>query len=254
MALPERSLEKRPLVVAAPGVESHGPAPEVVARAHPLGDLEIQYFCRFGAEKLDDLGTRVQLIQAWGMCDRHALGFLAVEASLNDGWLFQPAVVYADLMERAELALARGWLFERARVAASLTAVEPCWPCHMGLASTYEADATAMDIVNDGRRLEPLLDIAAGTRAHWTLWVCGLCAESTSVVRCRPHLLAELDQGRVGLDAHRGCVADIARHADALAASFGWSRRGTETIVDRAALIGAVGWCAGWRRILDLLG
>lgn len=257
MALPERLPE---------GSEVRGARPERAARdarglraggarGHPLGDLEIQFFCWFGAERLDDLGTRVKLIEAWGFCERHALGFLAVEASLNDGWLFQPAVVYGDLVERGQLALRWRWIFQRARIATALSASEQCQPCQLGLAPEDEAEPRALDIVDEGRRMGPLVDFAKETRAYWAAWVCGTCAGTASPARCRPHLLADLDDERceVDLASERARVADIVRRADAYAASFGWAQRGTDTAADRAGLIGAAGWCAGWRQILEWL-
>ncbi len=89
---------------------------------------------------------------------------------------------------------------------------------------------------------------------HWSAWVCGSCDGSGSGVRCRPHLAEELRVGLpVDLTTHRARVREIARRVDAYRASFGWSQRGSGTLADEAALIGAVGWCSGWGAILEWL-
>ncbi len=121
MALPDWRPPWTSHLAGSPGVP---PGP---ARHHPLGPLEITYVSELGAGRLDDLATRVRLWTSWGMCQRHALGFLAVEASIEDGWLFQAAVLYAEIMERAEHALARHWFLERARAEANLRVTPvPC--------------------------------------------------------------------------------------------------------------------------------
>ncbi len=223
-------------------------------RPHPLGDLEIQYLCLFGADAIDRPETRVQLWMAWGMCHRHALGFLAVEASLHQGWLFRPAIVYDDVIDRGRYALAPRRLFERARVGASLREAEPCQPCALGLTPDEPAEPEAATIVDEGRGLDPLRSFASETRRHWERWVCGKCAGSESPTRCRLHLAEDLDAGRgAGLPSQRVLVEDLSSHLRAYARSFGWSSRGTETAADRAALIGAVGWCGGWESILRFL-
>ena len=241
--------------VAAAPQRARSSAGEDADRPHPLGDREIQYFCWFGAGAIDEPETRARLWLAWGMCHRHALGFLAVEASVHRGWLFRPAVVYEDIMDRGRSALAPRRLFERARVVASLRAAEPCQPCALGLSPGGRADPGSKGIVEEGRSLDHVRAFAAETRRLWEPWICGKCAGSTSPVRCRLHLPD--DPGslrRPELPAYRALVDDLTVHLAAFARSFGWSSRGTDTARDRAALIGAVGWCGGWESILRYLG
>ena len=228
---------------------------EDVERPHPLGDAEIEYFCRFGAEAIEKPETQVQLWDSWGMCQRHALGFLAVESSLNDGWMFRPAVVYDYVIDRARIALAPRVLFERTRVAASLREAEPCQACALGLDPGVRAQPAAEGIVEEARSLDHLRAFAAETRPSWEPWICGKCAGSPSSVRCRLHLPDDLETMRhPDLPAHRALVDELAARLVAFARSFGWSSRGTETPADRAALLGAVGWCGGWESILRHLG
>ncbi len=97
--------------------------------------------------------------------------------------------------------------------------------------------------------------IGDATRRYWEPLVCGACAGTASPVRWRRHLVADLDYGRIGdLVPHRMLLVDVAHHLVRYARSFRVEQRGTETEEDRAALIGAVGWCSGWQTILDVLG
>jgi len=247
MALPDWRPPRMSHLAVPPGVP---PGP---ARHHPLGELEITYVSELGAGRLDDLATRVRLWKSWGMCQRHALGFLAVEASIEDGWLFQAAVLYAEIMERAEHALARHWFLERARAEANLEG-DACPLCALGLTADGAAPRDAARRVAAGSRLEALQALASNTRVHWSAWVCGSCDGSGSSVRCRVHLAEELRVGLpVDLATHRARVSELAWRVDAYRASFGWSQRGSGTLADEAALIGAMGWCSGWGAILEWL-
>ncbi len=46
----------------------------------------------------------------------------------------------------------------------------------------------------------------------------------------------------------------IAEHMDRYARLFRWEYRDPDTVEDRAALIGAIGWCSGWQPWLSLIG
>ena len=237
------------------------PVPEAAARdpvtaplGHPLGGHEISRFWSVGAGQLDSLGVRIRLWQSWGWCARHTLGFLAVEASVERGWLYQPAVLYEELMQQAVRALAPHWLFGRARAEVALGGSR-CPACEAGWTRDAEAEAGEVDLVESGGRLEPLLAYASETRPWWMPWVCGACAESGGMPLCRPHLLTALQNGLdVDLAAQRALVEEIAHHVETFRASFSWGRQGSETPVDRAALIGAAGWCAGWKAIREWIG
>jgi hypothetical protein len=230
-----------------------GPCARRASGDSPLTEREIGYFARLGESRLNDLGERARLWRAWGMCQRHALGFVAVEAWLEDGWLFRPAVLYAEIMERAQHAVAHHWFMERARAEVNLGGV-PCPACDLGLtAAAQSAPGDGAEPARDGL-LEPLRALAARTRVYWGAWLCGTCSNSAAPARCRIHLAEDLEAGRrVDLAAHRATITMIARRVDVYAASFGWARRGTQTVSDEAGLIGAIGWCSGWRSIMRWL-
>ena len=231
-------------------------APRTGARAgHPLADDEIRYLGWFGAGPIDEPETQVRLWESWGMCRRHALGFLAVESSLGDAGVFRPVVVYDNVIDRAAIALAPRRLLERPRIAAALRTAEPCPICDPGRSGRRQAVLTAPNIVERGRSLEPLRLLADQTSEHWQAWVCGPCAGTASPARCRLHLAEDLLRGNgVDLWYQRELVDELSRRLRAYTRSFGWANRGTETPADRAGLFGAIGWCGGWRSILEVLG
>ncbi len=241
-----------PRAVGSPILEPTGSA-LVSPVGHPLGSREIAHFWSVGAGQLDSLGVRAGLWQSWGWCGRHTLGFLAVEAAVERGWLFQAAVLYDELMQHAARALAPHWLFERARIEVALEG-SGCPACEAGLTRAQTPEGHDADLVDAGGSLEPLRAFASETRPWWMPWVCGACAGSGAAPACRPHLRAALRSGAdVDLPAQRALVGEVARHAEAFAASFSWGRQGSATPADRAGLIGAAGWCAGWRAILEWL-
>jgi hypothetical protein len=227
---------------------------EQPADVHPLGDQEIVVLAWFSASSMQDPEVRARLWSAWGMCPRHSLGFVAVEASIYRGWLFAPAMLYEDLMERAAGALEPRRINGRRRMIAALQASEPCLLCADGLTAAAPAPATAASLVEVARDLAPLRGLASMLRPRWQRWVCGRCSGSGGPLRCRPHLIADLTaRSAVDLSAQRAAVQELVRHLHAYARSFGWATRGTESDADRAALLGAVGWCGGWELILRYL-
>ncbi len=259
MALPAPNPERVYRVVPVPRIAGSSPPGSTaravgVPRGHPLGSREIAHFWSVGAGQLDSLGVRAELWQSWGWCGRHTLGFLAVEAAAERGWLFQAAVLFDELMQHAVRALASHWLFERARIEVALEG-SACPACEAGLTREQEARQNDADLVEAGGSLEPLRAFACETRPWWDAWVCGACTASGAAPMCRPHLLAALRTGAdIDLPGQRALVADIAGHADAFAAAFSWGRQGSETPADRAGLIGVAGWCGGWGAIREWIG
>lgn len=70
---------------------------------------------------------------------------------------------------------------------------------------------------------------------------------------CRPHLVAALRRGEpVDVEREAAGVRSLLDHLRQYARSFRWEYRNTETVEDRAALIGALGWCSGWGDWLEL--
>jgi len=139
------------------------PSPRPLSPALPirLSDGEVHFLWSFIQGSIMIPETRRALRRAWGMCQRHSYGFLAVDAAFRHGWLHAPTILYADLMERARAALDIGGLFWPARLAARLRARGPCLMC--GLVSvapdTPVADGAAT-LANQGRH--PILVLEDG--------------------------------------------------------------------------------------------
>jgi hypothetical protein len=221
---------------------------------HPLGDAEIHFLWWFVQGSIMNPETRDQLRRAWGMCARHSCGYVAVDAALRHGWLHGPALLYEDLMERAVSAVSVSGPLRQLRVARRLSSSATCLMCDAKLEG-LPAPASSLDLVDAARDLGQLMSMAAATRRYWEALVCGACAGTASPVRCRRHLVADLDYGRIDdLVPHRMLLVDLAHHLVRYARSFRVEQRGTESEEDRAALIAAVGWCSGWQTILDVLG
>ena len=219
--------------------------------AHPLGDAEIHFLWWFSQGSIMDPDVRRRLRRAWGMCGRHAAGYLTVEASLRHGYMHGPALLYEDLMERATATLTAGGMLRNLRIASRLQRAGPCLLCEMGYQQGREAPPSAADVVVEGRDVSYLRDFAGVCRRYWEPVVCSRCAGERGTARCREHLAEDLERGRLhDLASQRALAGHITRHLINYARSFRWEHRGTETEEDRAALIAAAGWCSGWDGLL----
>lgn len=197
--------------------------------------------------------TRWRLRRAWGMCERHAWGAVAVEASYRHGYMHGPALLYQDIMERAVPAFRVAGPLRARRLARNLRPTGPCMMCEMGLgpSSTAKCDK---DTIERGRDLGYLRGFAEGTREHWWRTVCGRCLGGGTKARCRSHLRSEAAHGqREGFADQRAFAEDVSRRLTVYARSFVWGYRHLETAEGRAALISAIGWCSGWRPLLASL-
>jgi hypothetical protein len=226
---------------------------DAVAPWWPLGDQEIHYLWWYIQGSIMEPDVRRRLHRAWGMCGRHAWGALAVETSYRRGYLHGPAILYQDLMERAQraftgIAPGRAW-----RVARRLRGRGPCLMCDMGL-DRAGAAAAREDLLAPGRDPDPFRALAARTAEYWRPMVCGRCIGDERGARCRVHLVEDLAAGRVDdVGAHERTVQAILARVTAYRESFRWEQRNTETDADRAGLLAAVGWCSGWAAAVALL-
>jgi len=212
-----------------------------------LSDGEIHFLWWFIQGSIMEPDIRRRLHRAWGFCERHAWGALAVEAAFRHGFLHGPAVLYQDLMERALRAFALRGPGQGRRLARRLRATGPCHLCDLNLSRVAGAHVRSERIV-EGRDPRALRAFADQTRRYWGRTVCGRCRGDGSSRRCRPHLLEEVRRrGLSDVASHRGLVEHIVEHLGVYHQSFVWGYHGTETDEDRAALISAVGWCSGWR-------
>ena len=216
----------------------------------PLSSGEVHFLGSFIQGSIMLVETRRRLRLAWGMCQRHSLGALRVEAACRHGYLHGPAILYADLMGCAVRAFdAHGPLLRR-QLARRLRERGPCLMCDLGYGPRSEG-FVAPQMLAAGRDPNPLMRFLRATEPQWRTAVCGDCARNGALSRCRIHLREALRTGAaLDLDAQRLLVTQVAERVQRFSDSFGWDKRGTDTAADRAALVSAAGWCGGWDALL----
>ena len=240
-----RRLESRPGMSRKPVAMLH-------ADEWRLSDGEVHYLWWYIQGSIMEPDLRWRLRRAWGMCARHAWGALLAEASYRHGYLHGPAILYEDLTARALQAFAVRGPRKARRAARRLRATAPCPMCEMDL-QARDGGAARVDRLRAGRDPRALRHVAARARPYWRPMVCGRCADRSSPVRCRIHFREDVFHGSgADVEAQRTLLERIARHLVVCVRSFVWGHHGTATDEDRAALIGAVGWCSGWRGLLTL--
>lgn len=221
----------------------------------PLTPGEVHYFFHFMQGSIMVPAVRRALRRAWGLCERHAWGALAVELCYRRSFLHGQAILYSDLVARAHTALhPRGPLQER-RIRYRLAPRGPCFVCEFALERT-RGDLAPEAIVARGRDVRGLRRFATRTAPHWQHAVCGVCAgDDDAPNRCRRHLLAELRAGRPAamIDPQRAMLQALCVALDAYRRSFAWDTHLTAGPRERAALVTAIGWLSGWRPLLVLL-
>jgi hypothetical protein len=225
--------------------------------AHPdvieLSPGEVHFLWWFIQGSIMNPDTRKRLRKAWGFCERHAWGWMAVEATFRTGYMHGPAVLYEDLMERAVRFFEVSGPAQNTRVRRNLREKGLCLMCEEG----YGPDSRGFvkpEIVEQGRDLTQLRLMAQRTFPYWSEAVCGQCDGSGSTERCRKHLLKEAHGGSMkGFHAQKALVEDIYRHLTIFSRSFWWEFRGTQTEEGEASLISAVGWFSGWKPLLSIV-
>jgi hypothetical protein len=216
-----------------------------------LATGEVHFLWHFIQGSVMNPETRTSLRRAWGMCERHGFGFVAVEAAFRTRFLHGSAVLYEDLMERAETALGDGGPVGTVRAVRRLRTTGPCLMCDLGYGAASEGYIPP-GLMEPATNLEPLRAFAEAAAPHWRETVCGRCAGTGTPIRCRVHLREDLARGAARLVEHARLIRDVAERMRRYARSFRWENRGTDTSRDRAALVSAVGWCGGWRPWLAL--
>jgi hypothetical protein len=217
----------------------------------PLSDGEVHAFFWFMQGSIMVPETRKRLWGAWGFCERHAWGHLAVEAAFRPRFLMGPATLYVDLMERAlRCCPPRATPRHLGRCLANRV---PCMMCEMNVRAAGSGAAPPARIER-GRGVENLRALLVETRPHWQHAMCGPSSGSPTTLRCRLHLLHDLRfMSATEIGAQLRLLIDIQRHLEVYDRSFVWEHRNSADPEDRAALFAAVGWLSSWRPALALL-
>jgi hypothetical protein len=218
-----------------------------------LSPGEIHFLWWFIQGSIMNPSTRHRMRKAWGFCERHAWGWMAVEAAFRSGYMHGPAVLYEDVMGLASTAFKMHGPAQHGRLKRRLRQKGPCLMCE----EEYGPDSTGFvkkKIVQQGRDLSELLGLARRTEPHWRKSVCGTCAGTASNRRCREHLIEDESMGLADdIPAHSALVNYISAHLVKYARSFQFQYKGSQTEEDTAALISAVGWCSGWGLFLSIM-
>ncbi|MCX7982941.1 MAG: hypothetical protein N2572_08545 [Syntrophales bacterium] len=214
---------------------------------------EIHYIWWYMQGSIMNPEVRGSLRRAWGFCERHAWLALSIEASLRHSFLMGPAIVYEELMGRANQIMKKRGPWGGFRRLTALRAHGRCLMCEMGL-GPHSRGFPSPEVVVKAQDTRELMNFAEITKPFWEMTVCGVCAGSESKVLCRSHLIEGLVKGhKVNLQEQRELVKSIANRLHIYSRAFVWEHRGTDTMADRAALISAVGWTSGWGPLIRLV-
>jgi hypothetical protein len=215
----------------------------------PLSAGESQALYPLIQSNFTSVYTWRRLWHAWGLCQRHACGLIATDAAFRN---HSTALLYADLLQRAQHAMQVDGPLRAWRLAWRLRDQEPCLLCEAGV-GPHSHNAAAPALPAHATDLSAARAFAAHTRPFWQETICGRCLGTCAEPRCRLHLRADLRKGAsIDLSRQQRLVATISHRAGVHARAFRWDARGSETESDQAAVISAVGWCSGWKALLVL--
>lgn len=233
------------------GIASHSPC------ALSLSDGEVDFLWWFIQGSIMDADVRARLYAHWGMCARHALGFFCVEAAFRPHLIHGSTILYNELMRRASHLLDGHGLYGLAPAGVArhrLRLSGPCHMCSLGYGPGSSGNAPPERLAQ-GHDLANARTFAKENRDGWLPYICRRCSGDGSGALCRPHLIESTDHEEVPALRHQGATASaIAEHLARFEHSFRWDSRGTDSAADRGALIASIGWCSGWREILQTLG
>lgn len=223
------------------------------AQGLELSPGEIDFLWWFIQGSIMEPSTRYRLRKAWGMCERHAWGWMAVEASFREGFLHGLSILYEDVMGLALAAFDLRGPLQRPRLKKRLRSKGPCNMCEQGYGATSKGFVKPKRL-EQGRDLSQLQAFAQSTYPYWRRTVCGKCSGNRSTVRCRRHLIEDISNGLVpDLSPHRSLVSNLVHHMIKFTRSFQFEFQGTQTLEDAAALISCVGWLSGWGLFLSIV-
>lgn len=181
--------------------------------------------------------VRHQLWKSWGHCPRHAWAFAVANCELRLR-PFQTAILYEDLAGRAARLLSRP-LLPRTAAERLLRPHGACFTCDYCALATSDPGYESIAYRVNRRRV--IGEWVGELRPVWEPRSCPLCLGGEGLV-CRPHLL-----GGVAWDLHRTArgLHDLQGRLRMLVRSMTW-KGPTATIEDRASVVEALGWFAGW--------
>lgn len=220
--------------------------------ASAITDGEVHFLWGFIRDGSIDADSWRQLMGGWGYCERHAWVALSVEMSFLRGFCIRSAYLYLHLLERGTEALARAAGAKRS-VVARLRQRRRCLICEL---NPQRRGLLTDDRLAEGKDVGRLRAFAVELAPLWHGECCPRCAGGqTAGHLCRRHIIAAVNDGvPPNFEVERRHLANLLRHLEAFEKSFTWGLRGTDAPEDRAALLGAIGWCSGWSSLIALVG
>jgi hypothetical protein len=219
---------------------------------------EVNFLWSFIQGSLMNIDTWSRLLDGYGFCQRHAWVHLSVEMTFREQYLLGPTILYAALIEKALHAVSITPRVTRYFLEQKLRAGDACLLCALSITNSSPGASPRLRLCQ-GRDTRPLRTFASGLGRFWSDHVCDVCKnedrnKSRAELRlCRRHLLAEMRARRpVDLSFQQRMLHDLHDRVIRYQESFS-AERPNASEQDRAALIAAVGWCSGWRPLLDLL-
>lgn len=203
---------------------------------------EVTHLWWFADGAIMDGDTRLHLHRSWGLCTRHAWLYFRLETQLRIHPLGN-AILMADLLARAANQLASRHSERHKR--AALVTRDSCFTCEYAANNSGAADRFARPLaaVNGGSRTA---DWCIASQHVWQPRMCPVCAprrDAAHAVVCRPHGVIDTT---APITADRAYVKKLAQRVTVCQKSM--THGGPQRAPDSdAALVEAIGWCAGWR-------
>lgn len=189
------------------------------------------------------------LLRSYGFCERHAWMHIGVEMSFRDEYLLGPTILYAGLLDKSVKVMS-------SHSTRRLRPTGPCFLCALDVENSG-AGASPPARLERGRNRTALRNFASKLEPIWSKWVCADCSgrdgNRRGRNRCRRHLITAMEmQMAVDIVAQKSMLSEVSEGVVCYQRSFSPdSPRASDR--DRAALIAAIGWCCGWRPLLQQL-
>lgn len=218
----------------------------------PLSTGEVNFLWWFIQGSLMNAPVREDLRRGWGPCERHTLAVLIIENALRPHYLHGPVILYHDLMKRAVAAYAYAWPLHELRTRRALTPARPCHFCALGInpASVGDVPRERFLRASDESSLRNFMRI---TYDGWRPWVCPECTGMPGGRLCRQHVVESRGTWAIReFEEERNDIEELTERLCRYERAFSVDYQGTDTTLDRSALIAAAGWLSGWRLLWNV--
>jgi hypothetical protein len=203
------------------------------------GGPDRSMFAQVLYESISVDSARKAMEDSWGLCARHAYGLLLAAAVDERRLGYATAVLYVDLLEQALAAMTTTGALAALRARSRLRTRGVCPICSSGLATDIDR-ADGAPLAGAGE----LRELMQASRGEWSPLACPECLGTKGGTLCREHLRTALPLA--SLAEARASVGNMVRKLIAYSRSFRGEGDPGPTDGERAGLVAALGWCAGW--------